>query len=167
MDVDWRWHSRLRGLLPVSPDALADDSRVVLVRPDDLEGRKYQILQSDPNGGTSSLGSVTVETVRQMRVTADAPTMIAVTDNDLYLFREGRKSRFLPERRVSYLSVALARSGGLFAAAFTDMLFAGQTLCLGDAAGKVIWTKDLDAAISVVAIAPDGRTVAAGLENGR
>lgn len=166
MDVNWRWHCRLRGLLPLSPGAAADDGRVVLARPDDLEVRKYQILEADARGATKSIGSVSVETVRQVGVTADAPTMIGVTDDDLYLFREGRKNRFLPERRVSYLSVALARSGAFLAAAFTDMMFAGQTLALADATGKVIWTKDMDAPITVVGIAPDGGAVAAGLESG-
>src|SRR5713101_5767557 len=79
MDVNWRWHMRLRGLLPLSPDALADDGRLVLVRPDELEGRKYQILQADKSGATVSAGSVTVETVHQMCVTVDAPVMIGVT----------------------------------------------------------------------------------------
>src|SRR5439155_989936 len=111
MDVNWRWHTRLRGLLPLTPEALADDGRLVLVRPDELEVRKYQVLQADKGGTVSSAGSVTVETVRQMCVTADASVMVGVTDDDVYLFREGRKGRFLPERRVSYLSVALARSG--------------------------------------------------------
>ena len=53
-----------------------------------------------------------------------------------------------------------------FAAAFTDLMFAGQSLALADAAGKVLWTKDLDAPIAVVAISAEGPVVAAGLENG-
>src|SRR5205085_11534048 len=140
----WRWRCRLRGLLPLAPEALGDDGRLVLVRPDELEARKYQILQADSTGRISGTGSAIVETVRQMCVTADAPMMIGVTDDDLYLFREGRKSRFLPERRVAYLSVALARTGRFFAAGLTDMMVAGQTLALADADGKVSWTKGLD-----------------------
>ena len=79
MDVNWRWRCRLRGLLPLSPEALADDGRLVLVRPDELEARKYQILQADSTGRISGTESATVETVRQMAVTVDAPMMIGVT----------------------------------------------------------------------------------------
>jgi tetratricopeptide (TPR) repeat protein len=185
VNVDWRWHTRFRGLLPLSPHALGDSERLLIARPDELEGRKYQILQvetgsegsadsGEPSRRVSAASSctpalaatITVETVRQLCLTADAPVLIGVTDDDLYLFRDGRKSRFLPERRVTYLSVALARGGGFFAAAFTDMMFAGQTLALADAGGKVLWTKDMDAPIGVVGLSPEGRVVAAGLENG-
>jgi tetratricopeptide (TPR) repeat protein len=166
VNVNWRWHSRFRGLLPLSPHALADDGTLLLVRPDELEARTYEVLQAGADGAVRELESLTVETVRRMALTAAAALRIGVTDDDLYLFREGRKSRFLPQRRVSYLDVALARNGGFFAAAFTDMMFAGQTLCLADETGKLLWTKDLDAPIGVVAIAPEGRAVAAGLESG-
>lgn len=167
MDVNWRWHGRFQGLLPLSPHALADDGRMIFARPDELEARKYLVLEVDGAAGVREAGSLTVEVVRQMQLTADSPVRIGVTDDDLYLFCEGRKTRFLPERRVAYLSVALARGGRFFAAAFTDMLFAGQTLALADTSGRVVWTKDMDAPIAVVGIAPDGGTVVAGLENGR
>ncbi len=166
MNVNWRWHTRFRGLLPLSPHALADDGRLLFARPDELEARRYQVLTAAAGGAVTETESVTVETVRHLALTAAAPTRIGVTDDDLYLFLAGRKSRFLPQRRVSYLSVALARDGGAFAAAFTDMMFAGQTLCLADNTGKVVWTKDLEAPVAVVAIAPDGKAVAAGLDDG-
>jgi tetratricopeptide (TPR) repeat protein len=167
LNVNWRWHGRFRGVLPLSPHALAEDGRLLFARPDELEARTYQVLQLEAGGAVTEQESLTVETVRQLALTVEAPTRLGVTDNDLYLFRDGRKSRFLPQRRVSYLSLALARGGETFAAAFTDMLFAGQTLCLADSGGKVVWTKDLDGPIGVVAVAPDGRAVAAGLEDGR
>jgi outer membrane protein assembly factor BamB len=166
MNVNWRWHARFRGLLPLSPHALADDGTLFLVRPDELEARTYEVLHAGADGAVKEQESLTVETVRRMALTAEAPLRIGVTDDDLYLFREGRKSRFLPQRRVSYLDVALARGGAFFAAAFTDMMFSGQTLCLADETGKTLWTKDMDAPIGVVAIAPEGRAVAAGLESG-
>ena len=165
MNVNWRWHTRLRGLLPLSPHALAEDGTLLLVRPDELEARTYQVLQAEP-GGVKEQESLTVETVRRMVLSADLPVRIGITDDDLYLFREGRKSRFLPQRRVTYLDLALARHGRIFLTAFTDMMLAGQTLCLADDGGKLLWTKDLDAPISAVAIAADGRAVAAGLESG-
>jgi tetratricopeptide (TPR) repeat protein len=139
---------------------------MLAVRPDELEARRYQVLRVDGSGAARAETSLTVETVRQMQLTVEAPMLIGVTDDDLYLFREGRKSRFLSDRRVTYLSVALARQGGSFAAGFTDLMLAGQTLALADCSGKVLWTKDLDAPITAVAISPEGRTVAVGLENG-
>jgi hypothetical protein len=165
MNVNWRWHARFRGVLALSPHAQSDEGSLFFVRPDELAARTYEVLRVAA-GRVAEEESLTVETVRQLALSAEAPLRIGVTDDDLYLFSGGRKSRFLPQRRVSYLSLSLARGGGFFAAAFTDMLFAGQTLCLADEAGKVVWTKDLDAPISVVAISPEGRAVAAGLETG-
>src|SRR4051794_2714544 len=106
MNVNWRWHARYRGLLPLSPHALADDGRLLFARPDELHSRQYQLLVTQ-NGNTVEQGILTVETVRHLALTTDAEVRLGVTDDDLYLFREGRKSRFLPERRVSYLSVSL------------------------------------------------------------
>src|SRR5690349_7116366 len=137
MNVNWRWHARFRGVLPLSPHALSDDGALLVVRPNELEVRRYQILQVSGQGAARAVNSVSVETVRQMYLTAEAPMLIGATDDNLYLFRDGRKSRFLPDRRVTYLSLALAREGGFFAAGFTDMMFAGQTLALVDAAGKL------------------------------
>ena len=110
MDVNWRWHSRYRGLLPLSPHAVADDGGLLFARPDELHTRQYQVFEVR-DGIVTEHETLVVETVRQLPLTPHAPIRIGVTDDNLYLFREGRKSRFMAERRVSYLSVALAREG--------------------------------------------------------
>src|SRR5947209_8468158 len=58
VNVNWRWHARFRGLLPLSPHALADDGRLFVVRLDELEARTYQILRIEP-GGEPSPGAAT------------------------------------------------------------------------------------------------------------
>jgi tetratricopeptide (TPR) repeat protein len=164
--VNLLWQRRYRGLLPFVANSLADDGQALLIRPDELEARTYQILSLGPDGQARELGAVSVETVSKFEVAPGGQFMLGVTDDDIYLFREGRKSRFLADRRVSYSDVALARQGGLFGCAFSDMMFASHTAALAEMGGRLAWTKDLAAPVNRVAITYDGRTVAIGGADG-
>src|SRR6185369_11785324 len=96
-------------------------------------------------GQARELGAVSVETVSKFEVAPGGQSMLGVTDDDIYLFREGRKSRFMADRRVSYSDVALARQGGIFGCAFSDMMFASHTVALAEIGGRLAWTKDIEA----------------------
>lgn len=163
--VNLLWQRKLRGLLPVSGCALNDDGGLIAVRPDEIEPRTYQILRIEPNGEPRELAAVSVETVRRFAVTPDASLLIGMTEDDLYLFRQARKARFMPDRRVSYLDVAVA-PGGAFAFAFTDMMAAAHTLAYADGSGRLVWTRDLEVPILRVAISGDGERIACGTEHG-
>jgi tetratricopeptide (TPR) repeat protein len=164
--VNLLWQRRCRGLLPLSANAVADDGSVVLVRPDELEARTYQVLAVAIDGQASELVAVSVETMHKFEVTPGAEAMVGVTDDDVYLFREGRKTRFLADRRVTYSDLALARDGRLFGCAFSDLLFASHTVALGEIGGRMAWTKEVDAAVNRVAISADGRLLAIGCSDG-
>jgi tetratricopeptide (TPR) repeat protein len=167
MDVNLLWQKRFRGLLPLADAALADDGSLTFIRPDELEARTYQTVVADAGGHLEIRGTVSVETVAKMALVPGGASMIGVTDDDLYLFREGRKSRLMPGRRLTFDDVALARDGLRFVVAFADMMFAAHTVALCDMSGKVAWTKDLDVAVTRVAINGEGRHMAVGSDVGR
>jgi tetratricopeptide (TPR) repeat protein len=167
MDVNLLWQKRFRGLLPLAAGALADDGSLTFIRPDELEARTYQIVVADTGGRLEIRGTISVETVAKMALVPEGASLIGATDDDLYLFREGRKTRLMPGRRLTYDDLALARDGLRFAVAFADMMFAAHTVALCDMSGKIAWTKDLDVPVTRVAISGGGRHLVVGSEPGR
>jgi tetratricopeptide (TPR) repeat protein len=167
MDVNLLWQKRFRGLLPLAAGALADDGSLTFVRPDELEARTYQIVGADAGGRLEIRGTLSVETVTKIALAPGGDSLIGATDDDLYLFREGRKSRLMPGRRLTFDDVALARDGLRFVVAFADMMFAAHTVALCDMSGKIAWTKDLDVPVTRVAISGEGRHLVVGSEPGR
>src|SRR5262249_13546938 len=142
------WQRRCRGLLPFVANSLSDDGRALVIRPDELEARTYQVIDVSPDGQGKEVGALSVETVHKFEVVPSGEVLLGVTDDDISLFREGRKSRFLADRRVGYSDAALARDGRLFACAFSDMMFASHSVALGDVGGRLAWTKDMDAPVN-------------------
>src|SRR5947208_8393012 len=160
------WQKRFRGLMPFVANSLSDDGHALIVRPDELEARTYQVVDMAPTGEGREVCALSVETVHKFEVVPAGEVLLGVTDDDIYLFRESRKSRFMPDRRVTYSDVVLARQGRLLACAFSDMMFASHTVAFGDTGGRVAWTKDMDAPVTRIAIAPDGRRLVCGSTNG-
>ncbi|MBI3911426.1 MAG: tetratricopeptide repeat protein [Armatimonadetes bacterium] len=163
--VNLLWQRRYRGVLPLATGSLSNEGQLIAVRPDALEARTYQVLAISADGEARELAAVSVETVRRFCVTADASVLLGLTEDDLYIFRQGRKTRFAPERRVTYADADLSPSGA-FACAFSDMMFASHTLALVDPNGRLVWTKDMPAPINRAAISADGERIAAGREDG-
>src|SRR5207245_4351128 len=113
-DVNLLWTRRFRGLLPLSANALDDEGKLTFVRPDELEARTYQVATAEPDGKPHVCATLSVETVHKMEVARGGEVLIGATDDDLYLFREERKSRFMADRRVSSEDVALCGAGRVF-----------------------------------------------------
>jgi tetratricopeptide (TPR) repeat protein len=166
LDVNLVWSRRFRGLLPLAVNAIDTTGRLTLVRPDELEARVYQVMSVSLDKPPEVRSSLSVETIYKMEVASAGATLIGVTDDDLYLFHEDRKTRFLPGRRVAYNDMALARDGQFFAVAFSDIMFASHTAALCEMTGRTAWTKDLDFAVACLALTPDGRLLVVGGEKG-
>jgi tetratricopeptide (TPR) repeat protein len=166
VNVNLVWSRRFRGLVPLASNANDATGTLTFVRPDELEARSYQVVAVGTDERPEVRTTLSVETVYKMEVASAGAALIGVTDDDLYLFHEERKTRFLPGRRVAYNDVALARDGRFFAVAFSDIMFASHAVALCEMTGRVAWTKDLEFAVARVVVAPDGRLLVAGGEQG-
>lgn len=164
-NIDLRFQRKARGMAPLFRFAVLDDGQVTAAAPDEMEVRTIHTVSYDLGGRARIRETYSVETLRKTELNADG-SGIGTTEDDLYLFAEGRKTRFLEGRRVSYTDVSLAADGRRFVTAFCDLLAAGHTLALGDSKGRLVWTKDIPFAISRVAIDRAGAFVAIGGEAG-
>jgi len=165
--VNLLWQKRFRGLLPVGQHATGDTGHTLLLRPDEFERRTYQVLQLSPEGDARELCAVLVETMYRFDAVSDGRLMVGMTDDDVYVFRDARKTRFMADRRVAYSDINLAPEPGWFACGFSDHLFSSHAVAFGDAGARLGWTKDVDRAIHRVGLSPDGRTVVLALAEGR
>jgi hypothetical protein len=164
-NVDLRFLRKVRGVAPLSRYALSDDGVVVVALPDSMEVRTIHFARFDPSGKSRVEETYSVETLRKTDIAAGGGG-IGITDDDLYLFRDSRKSRFLPDRRASYADIALCASGSRFITAFSDMLASGHAIAWGDIGGRALWTKDIAFPISRVAVDRQGASMAAAGETG-
>ena len=167
-NVDLVFLRRVRGVSPLSRYAANDDGSVTVSVPDEMEVRTFHVVRFDNKGKSRVQETYTVETLRKTEIGGGEGTYayLGTTDDDLYLFRQTRKSRFLPDRRASYTDVSLNQSGGRFVAAFCDMLASGHALALGDMGGRLLWTKDVAFPIARVAVDREGVFIAVAGETG-
>jgi tetratricopeptide (TPR) repeat protein len=165
--VNLLWQDRFRGLLPVVAHTLSAEGSALLVRPDELENRTYQVLAVAPDGAASELTAISVERLYKVEVVPDGRMLVGMTNDNIYVFREGRKVRLMSERHVACTDVALAPQTGWFYCALADPLSATNTLAFGDANGRIGWTRGMPSAINRVAITTDGRVVASGAQDGQ
>lgn len=165
--VNLLWQQRFRGLAGFTAHSVSAAGETLVIQPDPLENRTYQVLSVDPQGESRELLALFVETVYQFDGTPDGRYLLAMTGDDLYFTRDSRKVRFLPERRVTYADACLATETGGFICGFSDVLFSLHGFALGDGTGRLLWSRDVDAPVNRVAISPDGCLVAIGLEDGR
>lgn len=166
LSVDLLWQRRHRGLVSVGAASLDDAGNALLIKPDEFESRTYQILQFAPNGEATELSVVSVERIRQWIGAPDGHFMIGMTADDIYLFRDRKKTRFMTERRATFADVALAPEPGWFVCGFSDEVFATHGIALGDANGRLSWTRDLAVGIQRVGISGDGKCLAVALADG-
>jgi tetratricopeptide (TPR) repeat protein len=165
--VNLLWQKRLRGLAAVGLHSVSDGGEALLIRPDDLETRTYQLLQVDAGGGTREAGALSIQTVHKFDGLPDGSLLLAMTHDDLYICREGRKSRFMPEHHVVYSDISLAAEGNRFICGYSNTLYTTHGLALGDVSGRLGWSKELCAIPNRVASGSDGSVLCAGLQDGR
>lgn len=157
---------RVRGHLPVSRFAVADDGFVTLAVPDPDRPRAYELGSLSPAGEWQAVGGFSVETPVCWDLSEAADVVLAATDDCLYAFRAGQKSRLLADRRDVFLGASLSASGAEAAVASTDMLQSAYALTLALTDGSAGWTLDIQGDVSRVLISPDGSLLLYGTEQG-
>ena len=165
-NVNLLWQRKARGAAALARFAAQDDGTLLVSVPDELEARTFHIARFDPNGRSQVLETYNVETLRKTEIGSSGSAFVGVTDDDFYLFREKRKSRFLADRRASYTDLALSANGQRFAAALCDLLLSGNTIALGDIGGRLLWTKDVTFPIARLAVDREARRIAVAGESG-
>ena len=160
------WERRWRGALPVTANCVGDDGAALLLVPDELAARTYQVLRVSRDGVPTELGTLSVETLHEYLAWPDGAWIVGRTADDLYLFNRGRKSRFMNERRVAFTSAALARESTALTCSFSDMLFSSHAVALGDTEGRLAWTKDQEREVRAVGITADGAALVCGRDDG-
>ncbi|MDX1931668.1 MAG: hypothetical protein SFU56_03600 [Capsulimonadales bacterium] len=151
-NVNLTFQRKVRGLAPLSRFAVRDDGSLAVSVPDEMEVRTFHIVRFDARGRSQVLETYNVETLRKTEIGKDGKNFVGSSDDHCYLFREGRKSRFMTDRRASYTDIALAEEGQRFVVAFSDLLASGHALALGDVGGRLLWTKDMPFPVRRVAV---------------
>ena len=162
-NVNLRFVRKAKGVAPLAPFALQNDGVFVAAVPDPHEVRTFHIARYEASGRFRVRETFSVETLtKTLLAEGDGTGYIGITGDDLYVFQNGRKGRFLPDRRANYADAALSADGKRFGAAFSDMLGAGYSVALGEApSGRLLWAKDVPFAAACVAISPGGDFLAA------
>ena len=159
-NVNMRFTRRARGVAALSRYALSDDGGVLVSAPDEIEARTAHLVRFRADGKSEVRETYSVETLRRLEIASDGAAYIGITDDDLYLFREGRKSRFLSDRRVAYADMGLDAEGKRLVAAFSDVMASGYSLALGEIGGRALWTKDFPFVITRTALDRSGMYIA-------
>ena len=163
--VNLLWEKKQRGVYAPSPFALDDDGTLAQAAPRPLEPRAYDFTLVKPDGGSDIRWGFSVETLLKLQI-SHANNCIGMTSDDLYLFRNRNKLKFLSEKHINYIDAALSEDGMRIAAAFSDLAGASFALAYGDIDGKLLWLREFDTQISSITISRDGTRVAAGVESG-
>jgi hypothetical protein len=150
---------KARGTYAIHPNAINDAGVLTVAVPDDYEVRVLHFTRHDSADRPTIVETVSVETLRQLQLSPDGTVAIGITDDDFYIFNNGRKTRFLTDRRLTYHSVALA-GNSRFAYVASDLLMHGYAVGIGDTSNRLLWTKDLQQPTELVAISPNGKFIA-------
>jgi tetratricopeptide (TPR) repeat protein len=161
------WQSRLRGVLPAAGHNVSDTGESTLLRPDEFENRTYQVVQVTPDGAASEVCAVSVETLHKADLLPDGSRLVGLTNDDLYLFEHGRKTRVTADRRVTYTDACLSPGSGAVACAYADSFLEVHGIAYVDGAGRMVWAKNIECPVNRVALGTDGRYVACGLQDGQ
>ncbi len=164
--VNLLWEKRIRQTYPVSRYALRDDGGVMLAVPRPLEARAYDRALLLPDGATETQSGFSVETLLKLELTPNADNGLGMTSDDIYLFRESGKERFMGERHQLYVDAVMDETGRNLFAAYSDMSGTNFALAYGSIKGTVGWTAEIEGVLTTLAISRQGNRVAAGVEHG-
>lgn len=164
--VNLIWEKKIRQTYPVARYALRDDGTLALAVPRPLEARSYDRTLLAPDGEIQVEGGFAVETLLKLEMTPHAPSCLGMTSDDIYLFHDGAKSRFMNDRRLLVVDTALSETGQHIFTAFSDISSASYALAYGEISGHVIWMSEVEGVVTTVCIARQGNRVAIGTEGG-
>ncbi len=158
--VNLLWERKFRGIYPPADYSLDETGILTLAVPRPLEPRAYDVTVFRPDGGAEVRWGFSVETLIKLE-TADSDDCLGMTADDLYLFHNRSKTRFLADKHINYIDCALSADGERLTAAFSDMAGASYALAYGDMSGRLIWLREFDAPLTATAISGDGACVLA------
>lgn len=164
--ADLAFERRVKGHFPVTRFAVSDAGDVTIIVPDDHQPRLYHVLRVNTAGDWSELGKFSVEKLQRIDFSKDARVLVAMTDDDAYVFREGAKTRFFTDRRDNYAAVSMSASGDLFAVGSADMILSSYSVTLANTSGGQEWVKDVPFIITCARISADGSRILVGAEEG-
>ena len=164
--ADLVFDRRIKGHMPVTRLAVTNSGTVMLAVPDQYQPRLHHLIRFSVSGDWKDLGKFSVETVRGIDFSEDGRFFAAITDDDLYAFDEGEKTRLFPERRENYLAISISSAGELFAVASSDMILSSNSVTLAKTSGAQVWAKSLPADLTDIRLAPDASRLLIGAENG-
>jgi len=164
--ADLVFDRRIKGHIPVTRLAVSDSGTVMVAVPDQYQPRLYHLIRLSVSGEWKDLGTFSVETVRAVDFCEDGRFFTAITDDDLYAFDEGEKTRLFPERRENYLALSIGSTGELFAFASSDMILSSNSVTLAKTSGSQVWVKSLSADVTGIRLAPDASGILIGADDG-
>ncbi len=164
-NVNLVWEMKHRGVCSPSAFALSDIGTLALSTPRPLEARAYDFTLYDAGGASDVRWGFTVETLQKME-TSQSDNCVGMTSDDLYLFCNRSKSRFLSDRHINYIDASLSHDGQRLAAAFSDLAGASFAVAYGDISGRVIWLEEFEFQPTAVSISGNGMRIAIGCETG-
>ena len=164
--VNLLWERKARGSYPASPYALEDEGTLARALPRPLEPRACDLARVAPNGTVENRGFFSAETLMKLDIAGDGTAALGMTSDDIYLFRDGGKTRFLGEHQYNYLDAALDRGGQTFAVSYCDIAGTHFGMACGSLSGRVAWQRESESAVTALAVSRDGKFIVYGAEDG-
>ncbi len=165
--VNLVWEKRVRGSYAVSPYAVTNEGVAARALPRPLEPRTADLVHIQPDGSIETRIGFSVETLIKLDLTVRADSFLGLTADDLYLFHEGKKERFLHDKRILYSDAALSGDGKSLFCGFSDMAGGSHAVAFGEVNGHLAWVRDVDSAsVTSVTISGDGSHAAYGTDTG-
>ena len=164
--LNLHYERRIRGTYPVSRYALDDAGTLTLAMPRPLEARSYDLMRVSAQGDTEARRVFSVETLQELKVSALSENFLGMTVDDVYLFHDGGKGRFLEGKRLCYVDTALSADGQTFIAGFSDMAGASYVVAFGGIDGRVIWTRQIETPLTKLDIARTGERLVLATDTG-
>ena len=164
--VNLLWEKRIRQTYPVARYALRDDGALALAVPRPLEARSYDRTLLALDGSVQVEGGFGVETLIKLEVSAASANCVGMTSDDLYLFHNATKGRFMGEQHLLYVDAAMSETGQNLFAAFSDLAGSSYALAYGEIGGRVAWTVEMEGVVTCVALSRLGNRAVIGTEGG-
>lgn len=156
-----------RGHLPVADLALSDSGEVMIAIPDEYRARVYHVISIAPECEPKEIGFFSMEKPSKTASSADGRFLVAATDDKIYTFVDGIKSRLFADRRNAYTDISVCSSGEYFVVSGADMMASDHTVTLARTSGSEVWTKSLPFSITAARISSDGGRILVGSEEGK
>lgn len=160
------FEGKIRGHLPVTRLAVSDSGSIMIAVPDAHQPRLYHLMRIAAAGGVDEIGAFSVETLRHIDFSEDGRAFVAATDDDVYVFRDDKKTRFFPGTRDNYTAVSISASGELFAVGSADMILSSYSITLARTSGGTVWIKDCPFSVTSIRVTADASKILAGSDDG-